>query len=114
MLDSLLILLLSYRAVLKEKLVPVWFSFTVVSFLISWRNHDAISLLLQNQLLFLLIGALFLLLLLKLWSFWFPLVQTGVPVLVPELISGNLLSITVILLWEVWINEENKKKATID
>ena len=110
MFSSFLVSALSYMRVVREELVVTcWFCFTVVTFLISWSQHDGIHLHLQYKLLSLLAGAEFLLFLFNLWRLWILLVQTGVPLLVTELlVSENLLLLTDMLLWELWRDREQK------
>ena len=111
MFSSVLILALSYRRVVREDLVlTVWFS--VVTFLTMRSQHAGFSLLLLYELLSLQTGAHFLLFLFNLWRFLFLLVQTGVPLLVTELlVSENLLLLTDMLLWELWRNKETQDRG---
>ena len=113
MFSSVLILALSFRRVLREELVLTdWFWFSVVTFFIIRSQHEGFSLLLQYELLSLLTGAHFLLFHFSLRRFWFLLVQTGVPLLVTELlVSENLLLFTDMLLWELWRNTETKDRG---
>ena len=112
MFSSFLVSALSYIRVVRDELVVTcWFCFTVVTFFISWSQHDGIRLHLQYKLLSLPADAELLLFLFNLWRLWVLLVQTGVPLLVTELLVNKnllLLLLTDMLLWKLWRDREQK------